>query len=168
MKTLSRYLLIIGLILSLIGCAANSTSSPTAIKSSDDQRALQVLVAFLENLNAGKYDEAALVYGGTYETMKSWNPDIDPGDHSVLLRNACTINGVQCLQIKSLSLEKKVSDTEFVFKVEFLNGDGTLFVLGPCCGGNATDSPPQSVFHLTVMKVDDNKFAVMDMPPYAP
>jgi hypothetical protein len=55
-----------------------------------------------------------------------------------------------------------------VFRVDFLNADGTLFVLGPCCGGNATDFLPQSVFYLTVMKVDKSKFTVMDMPPYAP
>jgi len=67
-----------------------------------------------------------------------------------------------------MSLDKQISKTEFVFIVDFLNADGKLFVLGPCCGGNATDFPPQSVFNLMVMKVDENKFSVMDMPPYAP
>ena len=168
MKVLSRCLLIIGLVFSLVACTAKSTSLPTTETLTDDQFALHVLVDFLENLHTGKYDEAARLYGGTYEIMIDHNPSINPNEHSALLQNACTINGAQCLEVKSAGLDKKVSNTEFVFKVEFLNADGTPFVLGPCCGGNETDFPPQSVFYFSVVKVDKDKFIVMDMPPSAP
>ena len=62
------------------------------------------------------------------------NPNIDPNDHTALFQNACTLNGMQCLQVKSASLDKKVSDTEIVSKIDFLNEDGTIFELEPCCG----------------------------------
>jgi hypothetical protein len=120
-----------------------------------------VLIDFLEGLHKGEYEKAAPLYRGTYETMIDHNPSMNPDDHVALLQTACTINGAQCLQVKSASLDRQVSSTEFIFKVEFLNADGTLFVLGPCCGGNETDFPPQSVFYLTVAKIDKDKYVVM-------
>ncbi len=135
---------------------------------SDSQRAQHVLVGFLQSLYDGKYDQAARLYGGTYEGMIDNNPGLDPGDHAALLRNACTINGIQCLQVKSAVLDRNVSNTEFIFKVDFWNADGTLFVRGPCCGGSETDFPPESVFFFTVVKLNRDRFIVMDMPPYVP
>lgn len=156
------------LVLFSVSCTSQQGTLPPTETLSDEQLALQVLSDFLQCLHSGDYDKAAQLYGGTYEMMIYLNPSVDPSEHTTLLQNACTVNGAQCLQVKSVSLDKQISKTEFVFRVDFLNVDGTLFVLGPCCGGNATDFPPQSVFNLTVMKVDENKFSVMDMPPYAP
>jgi hypothetical protein len=168
MKTFICSALTIFFTLFLVSCTSQRGKLPPTETSSDEQLALQALADFLQSLHTGDYDKATQLYGGTYETMIYHNPSIDPSDHTALLQNACAINGAQCLQVKSASLDKQISKTEFVFRVDFLNADGTLFVLGPCCGGNATDFPPQSVFYLTVMKVDKSKFTVMDMPPYAP
>jgi len=168
MKNFISSALTIFFTLFLISCTSQQGKLPPTETSSDEQLALQVLTDFLQSLHNGDYDKAAQLYGGTYETMIYHNPSIDPSEHTALLQNACIINGAQCLQVKSVSLDKQISKTEFVFIVDFLNADGKLFVLGPCCGGNATDFPPQSVFNLMVMKVDENKFSVMDMPPYAP
>ena len=168
MKVFSRYLLINALVFSLIACTAKSDISPTAEPLSDDQLALNTLVDFLENLHAGKYDEAAQLYGGTYEIMINHNPDIAPEDHAALLRNACTINGAQCLQVKSAGLEEEISGTEFTFEIEFQNADGSLFVRGSCCGGDETDFPSESIFLFTVSKSAEGKFLVMDMVPYMP
>jgi hypothetical protein len=168
MKKIFHFPLIVVLSLIFVSCSSQQSTSTSTATLPDDQLASQTLVNFLESLHAGKYAEAAQLYGGTYETMLDHNPDIDPKDHSSLMQYACTINGAQCLQVKSAVLDKIVSDTEFLFKVDFMNEDGTLFVLGPCCGGNETDSPPQSVFYFTVIKDDQSKFTVRDMPPYAP
>jgi hypothetical protein len=162
MKNLTYFSLIATLILALMSCI------PRQGGLSDEQIALDMLVNFLESLHNGEYDEAARLYGETYETMIDHNPGVNSSDHAALLRSACTINGMQCLQVKSISLDKKVSDTEFVFKVDFLNEDGMLFLLGPCCGGDEADILPQSLFYFTVRKVDKNDFHVMDIPPYAP
>jgi hypothetical protein len=159
--------LIIALVFFLASCAIQPGELISTETLSDDQLALNVLVDFLASLHGGNYDKAAQLYGGIYETMIDQNPSIDPTDHIALLRNACMINGTQCLQVKSAGLDKKGSNTEFVFKVDFLNADGTLFVLGPCCGGSETDFPPKSVFYFTVVKIKD-KYIVMDMPPYMP
>jgi hypothetical protein len=168
MKVFSRYSLIIALVFSLVACNAKTSTLTTAEPLSDDQLALNALVDFLESLHTGKYDEAAQFYGGAYEIMIDHNPGIASEDHAALLRNACTINGAQCLQERSTELEEKMSDTEFTFKVEFQNADGSLFVRGPCCGKNETDFPSQSTFLFKVSKSAEGKFLVMDMVPYMP
>ncbi len=168
MKVFSRNLLIIALVFTLGACTVKPSTLQTTETLSDDQLALHALVDFLENLHAGKYDEAARLYGGTYETMIDHNPSIDPDNHAALFQNACTINGAQCLEVRSADLQKKVSATEFIFQVEFQNPDSSLFVRGSCCGGNETDFPPQSIFLFKVIKNDEDKFLVMDMVPYTP
>jgi DNA-binding CsgD family transcriptional regulator len=141
---------------------------------SDEPIALGILVDFLTYLYKGEYEKAASLYGGSYETMIDHNPDIDPNDHSTLLHNACLINGAQCLEVLSAGPAtagpiESINMSEFKFQVEFANPDGSLFVLGPCCGGNETDFPSQSIFYFTVNLVESSpEFKVMDMPPYAP
>lgn len=168
MKNFTYFSLIVTLMLALIGCTLRQGGVVSTEAISDEQLARDVLLNFLESLHNGDYDEAIKLYDGTYETMIDHNPSIDPNDHAALLRNACTLNGMQCLRVKIVGLEEKVRGEQYVFKVEFLMEDGTLFQLGPCCGDDATSFPPQSVFHFTVMKVDQNGFAVMGLPPYAP
>lgn len=168
MKDRFLYSLVAFLIVLLISCTPQQSQLPSVNRLSDDQLAQGVLVSFLDSLHGGKYAEAVQLYGGTYETMIDHNPGVNPDDRAVLLRYACTTNGMLCLQMKSVSLDKKVSDSEFIFKVEYLDEAGNLFMLGPCCGGEDENLPPQSQFYFTVEKTDDNRFVVMDMPPYSP
>ena len=146
-----------------------ATQIPNADQEGDDlQNSLQTLITFLEDLSEGKFKEAAELYGGGYEIMIDHNPSLDPNNHTALLQNACTINGAQCLKVKNAVLDHKADVNEYIFLVEFFNEDGSLFVLGPCCGGNETDTPPRSLFTFTVVKDEEGKFLVMDMPPSMP
>jgi hypothetical protein len=168
MKNTINFIIATPLHFLLMGCVPQKSKPLSTNSLSDEQLAHDILVKFLDTLHKGSYAEAAQLYGGSYETMIDQNPALDPNDQAALLRNACTVNGVQCLQVKSAVLDKKGSDTEFVFKVDFSQDDGTLFVLGPCCGGDETSTSPQSEFHLRVVKVAGDRFTVIDMPPYAP
>ena len=156
------------LLLFVASCVSQSSQLATKDKLNDEESALHVLQDFLGNLHNGKYDQAAQYYGGSYATMTDQNPDIDPNDHATLLQRACTINGMQCLRAKVIGLEEKFPGEKYVFSIEFLKEDGTLFMFEPCCAGEETNFPPQSVFHFLVKDVDQNKFVVMDMPPYVP
>jgi DNA-binding CsgD family transcriptional regulator len=155
------------------------SSSPTSSQpelDSDEQLGLHVLVDFLTYLYQGDFEKAAQLYGGTYEAMIDQNPQIDPANHVALLKNACTINGMLCMRIHTAGpttagpfSENEINNrTEFKYQVEFLDMAGSLYVLGPCCGASATDSPPQSIFYFNVVKGENNTFLVMDMPPYSP
>jgi len=161
MKGFVYFSLNIILIFLLASCSIGQTST-------DQEQARTTLIDFLQSLHDGEYDQAVQLYGGAYDVMRDHNSSINPDDLPALLESACTINGALCLQVKDATLEKKVSDDEFYFKVEFLNEDGSQFVLGPCCGATEEEMPSQSDFYFTVLKNGDGNFVVMDMPPYAP
>ena len=152
----------------LISCASQTSLLPAMDNLTDYERAQYFLLDFLENLHNGNYDQAAGFYGGSYQTMIDQNPGIDPNDHTTLLKNACTLNGMQCLRAKIIGLEAEIPNEKYVFLVELLDINGGLFKLEPCCGEDIPSIAPQSVFSFTVIKTDQNKFTIMDMPPYTP
>lgn len=156
------------LLLLLLGCSGLRNQDAPMETLNDEELAQHALMEFLENLHDGNYAEAARFYGGTYDVLIDQNPGLDPNDHAALLQNACTINGMQCLQGNIIGLDDKVSGTSYIFIVELHHDDGTLFELGPCCGSDQASSPSQSAFLFTVTSVDQNEFTVMDLPPYAP
>ena len=154
----------------LISCVPQKINTPQLTPTSlpsTIQEAHDVLIDFFTLLNAGKYAEADTFYGGSYETLQDWNPNIDPTDHIKLLEGGCEKNGLQCLEVRSAAF-KLLSGSTYIFQVEFNNPDGSLFVRGPCCGGNETDFPPESQFEYRVASNTDGKFLVMELPPYVP
>lgn len=155
-------------VLFLIGCIPRSINAPepTSLPSAAAE-AQGTLIDFFSLLNARKYADAVALYGGSYEVLQGWNPDLDPSDHAALLAIACEQNGLQCLQSRTATLIGLQGDT-YVFQVEFNNPDGSLFVLGPCCGANETEMPPVSQFDYRVTRNAEGKFVVMDLPPYVP
>lgn len=132
------------------------------------EKARSTLTEFFELLNQRDYEEAAALYGGDYQPLREWNILIDPKDRAALLATGCEINGLQCLRVKRIVDEKAVSLAEYHFTVEFMNQDGSLFVRGPCCGGNATDFPPESQFAYTVIRTCAGEFSVLELPIYVP
>ena len=129
--------------------------------------AYDVLVKFLTLLYTGNYAEAAPLYGGEYESLQVFNPQIDPNDRVALWNRVCENKLLQCLEIRSATFTKLVGDS-YIFQVEFSNSDGSLFVLGPCCGANETEMPPVSQFEFTVSRNAEGRFVVMNTPPYVP
>ena len=123
------------------------------------------MIDFFELLNAGKYAQADVLYGGSYEQLQVFNPDAS--DHAALWTWACEHWLLQCLKIRTATF-KLLSGSTYIFQVEFNNADGTLFVLGPCCGANETEMPPVSQFEYRVSMTAPGKFTVMDLPPYVP
>lgn len=149
-------------------CGASLWLKEEGSLSPDAELALQTLNDFFTYLQAGRYAEASLLYGGSYNVMRDHNPELDPDDYAALFHNACTINGAMCLKIRSAELWIKPSATEFRFMVEFENPDSSLFVLGPCCGDTNPSQPQQKEFIYTVKRDDSGSYMVMEMPVYLP
>jgi len=130
------------------------------------EAARQALVDYFSTLNQEQYSKAVALYGGSYESLVAMNPDNNSFDLEGLWQNGCTINGLQCLEVRSATLVEQDGGT-FVFTVEFNNPDGSRFVLGPCCGADATQMPPLEQFTYEVVK-KDGRFLVMDLPVFVP
>ena len=126
-----------------------------------------VLTQFFELLNTKQYAEADALYGGDYEQLQIFSADVDPSDHTTLWSNACELAGLQCLKVRTVIFKLLQGDT-YIFQVEFSNPDGSLFVLGPCCGANETEMSPISQFEFIVTRNAEDKFVAMNMPPYVP
>lgn len=154
------YLLI--LILTVAACAPAPAQT-----DSEAEQARATLVEFLTRLNTGEYAGAIPLYGGDYEALQVFNPEIEPSDHLALWTWACDNRLLQCLAVRSATFLHQESDT-YVFQVEFNNPDGSLFVRGPCCGANETEMPPESQFEYSVTKNAEGRFVVMNTPPYVP
>jgi len=131
------------------------------------RKARDALIAFFDLLHEGRYAEAVRYYGGSYEVLRDWNPTVPEDDYATLFRMGCMVNGLQCLRIRRIVREERVSSRGFKFVVEFMNEDGSLFVRGPCCGATEAEMPPQSQFTFTVVKVGD-RFLVQELPVYVP
>jgi len=165
----NRILLLLFVVI-LIGCNPQAISTPlptqTALPSTPSE-AYEVLVDFLTLLHESNYPEAVPLYGGDYEALQVFNPEIDPADHIALWSWACDCRLLQCLEVRSVEFDYSSGDS-YVFQVEFSKPDGSLFVRGPCCGADETEMPPVSQFQFTVDRTADGSFIVMDTPPYVP
>lgn len=127
----------------------------------DLEQAREALSSYFSLLHAGRFAEAVNLYGGSYDILRDWNPAVDPNDYAALFENGCAVNGLKCLNVASVLLKEAASSHEFKFIVEFMNEDGSLFVSGP-------ETSPQSQFTFTVLKDEDGKFLVQDLPVYTP
>jgi hypothetical protein len=127
--------------------------------------ARDALGAYFGALYAGNYADAAALYGGPYEILAGWNPDVAPYAQARLFQRGCEQNGLQCLRLKRIVKEQVISADEFQLVVEFLNDDGSLFKLGPCCGESS--GPTYTQFTYTVQNVG-GEFLVQDLPVYMP
>jgi hypothetical protein len=164
------WLILIGVIL----LAACQTTTAEPVVPLPDQtppatsQALLDMTNFFVYLNHGKYEEAAALYGGSYEILQGYNPDLDPKDKAGLLKNGCEINGIQCLQLYSADLTGQPSETEFVYTVTYRNPDDTQFVRGPCCGATEEEMPPVTEFEVHITCTEGGTCQILDLPPYVP
>jgi hypothetical protein len=124
----------------------------------------QALVDYFRSLNGGDFRLAAKLYGGPTDLLQTWNPDIKD-DLPAWLLSACKNNGLVCLLPRSARYQGLDERGGYRFLIEFNNPDGSLFVLGPCCG--ETNGPGISRFAFTVAP-SSNGWQVMDLPPYVP
>ncbi|KPJ90430.1 MAG: hypothetical protein AMJ53_13575 [Gammaproteobacteria bacterium SG8_11] len=146
----------------------SSTISQDGSNSPDGDKAQKTLISFFDLLHDGDYGSAAALYGGDYEVIRNHNPGIPPYDHAALFRNACTINGAQCLRVHKVNFLEQPSPAEFHFSVQFANEDGYLFWRGPCCGDDRPEMQRQDEYVYTVRLECTGSYLVMEMPVYLP
>ncbi len=132
------------------------------------KQAQAALETFITLLNAEDYTGAAQWYGGDYLVLQDQHWNIDPLDHAGLFHNACQITGYRCYKLKRIVSAQIAGPGHFTFEVEFQNPDGSLWVMGPCCGGDATRFPPKSRFTYDVVLDCQGRYWVLDLPIYIP
>lgn len=170
LKSLYRHLALCMWTLLLAACAGRLQIEPTrtpASPSSDLEAARETLRVYFDALNTGDYDTASDLYGGELDLLAEWNPDVDPATPAMLFEALCS-RQLMCLPVRSIVYANETGERSFQFTLEFSNPDGTLFVLGPCCGASETEMPPVSQFDCTVEKTSKGEYKVGCLPVYVP
>lgn len=164
-----KQLIIFLVLAALFAACSPAPAGQTAANAKSEEAARQTLEQFFSLLSKGQYDQAAGYYASALDTLVEMNPNLDPGDKTALWKAACEVNGFQCkLSLRSATVKEQSGDT-IRFTFEFNNPDGSLFVLGPCCGATETEQPPVSQFEfLLTWRPDENRYVVMNLPPYVP
>jgi hypothetical protein len=156
----NRYWLPISLLVAImvLGSLAGCSNSNTSVlqSSSDIEKAREALLQFFSLLHLGRYGEATAYYGGDYSVLSDWNPEVPADDYATLFENACTVNGLQCLETRTVSPGIEVAAGLYQFSVDFVAPDGSVFARGA-----------ERQFTYTVLKVDD-RFLVQELPVYVP
>lgn len=150
-----RILLLLSLCLLLAACQpAQPTPDP------DQDAALDTVLTFYQLLNAGNYEQAAALYAGDYAMLVEWNPHVDSTDYAQLLRQACTVNGLFCLRVKTARFDSLQPDGSYRFLVQFEMPDGSLFSTGP------EGTTPVFEFSATAVKTSGDTWQILELPPY--
>jgi hypothetical protein len=145
----------------------SSCSNPLSNDQSHLATAQSTLESFFALLAHGAYEQAASLYGGDYEVLRSLNAAIPADNYASLWENGCSLNGYQCLEIKDIINANLDQQGIFHITVEFKLSNGDLLVVGPCCGADATQMPPRSQFEFTVRRTK-GVFLVQEPPIFVP
>jgi hypothetical protein len=112
----------------------------------EQSRALDALAQYFSLLRRGHYVEATPYYGGDYQVLRDWNSTVPPSDRAALFQKGCTVNGMQCLAIRAVVDEQRVSAQEHRFTIKLARelpgepftytcerfGDGALLLSSSC------------------------------------
>jgi len=124
----------------------------------------EALEAFLAAVHDGDFRTAAILYGGSYESLIDWNPAVDPADGPALFASACA-HQLRCELAVRRVLAGPIQPDEYTFYVEFQTDDGEPWTMGPCCGSE-TD-PTVSQFPFIVSRTAAG-WRVLTPPIYTP
>lgn len=133
-----------------------------------------VATTFFKRLSEGNYAEALKYYGGSFDTLATWNPGVS--DNLELIRRGCEENGLNCLAVRNIIVDPSVSteglnekglyDRIIPFSVTFGKKDGGLFEIGPCCG---EEDNGERFSEFTIFLAEKNgNYLVLTLPPYTP
>ncbi len=81
--------LLLSMVIFVASCAPKATITPQV--ATDE--AQNSLMNFFSLLNTKKYAEADSLYGGSYDQLQVFNPDVDANDHATLWQRACEMSG---------------------------------------------------------------------------
>jgi hypothetical protein len=151
----------------MAGCFAWKPVRPAAPPDGAEQ-AESVLRQYFSHLHQGDYQAAVELYGGSYQLLTGFNPDIDPADRETLLQHGCEMNGLACLRVEDVLAVSRTGVGKYTLTVTFLTELRDTFQLGPCCGEDPTGNPPVSEFDFRIEQDENGEYKVVDLPVYVP
>lgn len=138
----------------------------TILPKSDEETVKETLISFFDNLKNGEFEKALAIFElDDWQVIDTFSPPEERDNKAKVLENYCKAVGT-CLKANVLEIKKEKSG-EYNLVVQFEREDGSIFVLGPCCGETEETMPPQDKFDFKVKKID-GVFKVLTPPVYVP
>lgn len=127
---------------------------------SQEQLAINTIHDFFYFLHNGDYSQAAALYGGSYEQLRAYNPDIqgsldDRAVQAQLLQRACEVNGFQCLTIRRFIAVNQPNES-MIIELEFRAQQGGAYV----------NPQTQQTSYIYTLNSVVGQLLVMELPPY--
>jgi hypothetical protein len=151
-------------IISLTLLAILLTACSAGNQQTEQDTAEQSMRTFFGTLANGQYAEAVRLYGGEYEILAGWNPDLSPTDYESLWQRGCEQNGLVCMEVLDV-VNAVETESGFDFMVTFKTKDGELFQFTGCCGETLPE--PITEYVISVQK-DGDGYKALSLPPYIP
>jgi hypothetical protein len=109
-----------------------------------------------------RFEDAANLFGGSYDVYESWGVPTSPDAHPMAWQNICEIQF--CLAVWDILDARQVAADEYEFLIGFVTENRIRFDYSICCG-NLQKAPPITWFFYSV-KVNkiNGQFLVMAGP----
>jgi hypothetical protein len=146
---------------------AFDTATLVAAEDAGMAGARDALLSFFALLHEQRYAEAAALYGGDYDVLRGWNPELPPDDTVALWAAGCGRNGLECMRVAEVVDQERPAPGEYRLTLRFIGRDGSQFVMGPCCGETEETMPSIRDFPFRVHQHGD-RYLVQDLPIYLP
>jgi len=134
----------------------------------DEQMAINTLNQFFGYLHSKQYDQAMKIFSPSdrnWEMIESMSLENEKKSPSQIMKKYC--DSVRtCFRSEVLEVEE-VEKNKYMLTVRFIQDDGEIFVLGPCCAATVEDMPPTKRFKYFVNKVN-GQFKVITIPQFIP
>lgn len=128
-----------------------------------EELARNALLAFFTDLSAGQYENAVRYFGGTVEG--SLRQRMTGEAVAEYWKYLC--ENLWCLPVAEITEVEHASADEYIFYTVFVQGDGTRFEIGACCGGDSAATPPVWQFAYGVRLIE-GEWKVMRAPLFTP
>jgi len=136
-------------------------------KPTENLNAEETLIWFFRYLNQKDFEKALELF-----EYKDWywlavfTEEEEKSVWHIVLKDYCEATGT-CLNVKIIGIKEWTTSDKYIFKVQFINKDWSIFVQWPCCGATEEQMPSTDTFEFTVKKVNW-KFKVITAPIYRP
>jgi hypothetical protein len=151
----------------LTGCSNTSNK----INEQDDLSiAENALISFFDHLDSQNFEKALELFelnhsADSWEGLEIFSLPEERDNRAQVLKNYCAATGT-CLKAMVIDTIKENEET-YNLLVQFKRADGSIFILGPCCGATEEEMPSQKEFNFKVKKIN-NEFKVITTPIYVP
>ena len=100
--------------------------------ATDEDAARQAMLSFYHALVEWRFDDAAILFGGSYDEYKAMDESISADQPGMAWQNICQMEF--CLEVSDILDARQVAPDKYEFLLGFVTANGNRFDYSICCG----------------------------------